>query len=357
MKRNRNIKVFKEFAKDKEGIVFFVPNNSELYKKKRPCHGFGQIKYGEGSVYTGEVYFDGTSYHKLGFGKQEFTYSFLGNIDPEINEKIYMFVGMFDYRQTNWIYGNGVLYYRDLNGNPSRFVKGFFTCLNKTEEYVGEFDYSLLLEGYTIEMESNYVKKFKLIKSEIDDIEQIYEPDTLFIGDSYFEFWHNPYFAGKFVFKNIYDYTKYLNIGVGGTKYSDWEELLDGVKHFPKFKNIVINLGFNDLHFSRKHTPKIVFNVMCKIIDKVRLMFDEPNIFILNVCHSPGCKGMYNKEIYYNKMLKKNADKLGVTIIDNSKAIAEKNKIENVFDIDNIHLNSIGYEVMIKEINKYLMKE
>ena len=59
----------------------------------------------------------------------------------KIDEKIYMFVGYFDYRKTNWIYGNGVLYYRDLEGKPSRFVKGFFSCLNKTGEYKGDFDF------------------------------------------------------------------------------------------------------------------------------------------------------------------------------------------------------------------------
>ena len=241
MRRNQNIKIYNSFKINNIGINFFVPNNKELYKKKKPCHGFGQIKYAEGSVYTGEVYFDGLDYHKLGYGKQEFTYSTLGNVDPVINEKIYLFVGQFDYRKTNWIYGNGVLYYRDLDGNPSRFVKGFFSCLDKINEYKGEFDYSLLIDGYNKNMESDYVKKFILIENEINDLKLIKEYDTLFIGDSYFEFWHYKEFA-KDIFKTVYDSTRYLNIGVGGTKYSDWLELLDNITYFPKFKNIVINL-------------------------------------------------------------------------------------------------------------------
>ena len=98
MKRNKNIKVFNSFKINDNGINFFVPNNMELYKKKKPCSGFGLIKYAEGSVYTGEVYFDGVDYHKLGYGKQEFTYSGLGDVDLAINEKIYLFVGEYDYR-------------------------------------------------------------------------------------------------------------------------------------------------------------------------------------------------------------------------------------------------------------------
>ena len=169
MKRNSNIKVYNSFKVNGNGINFFVPNDKELYKKGKPTYGFGQIKYAEGSVYTGEVYFDGTNYHKLGYGKQEFTFSGLGCVDPVINEKIYLFVGEFDYTKTNWIYGNGVLYYRDPEGNPSRFVKGFFSCLDKVAEYKGEFDYSLLVDGYSKEMESDYVKKFCLIQPELDD--------------------------------------------------------------------------------------------------------------------------------------------------------------------------------------------
>lgn len=353
MKRNKNIKVKNSFKIDGVGIQFFVPNNNELYKKRKPCHGFGQIKYGEGSIYTGEVYFDGIDYHKLGYGRQEFTYSLIGEVDPMINEKMYLFVGNFDYRKTNWIYGNGVLYYRDLEGKPSRFVKGFFSCLNKTGEYKGDFDYSLLVDGYNKEMESDYVKKFSLIPSEIEDLDDVVDYDTLFIGDSYFEFLHNKNFAGT-TFKESFDRTKYLNIGVGGTKYSDWDELLENIRNFPRFRNIVLNLGFNDLHFSKKNTPNKVYNDMVNILNKLNDIFDKPNIYMLNVCHSPSNKSLYKKEVRYNKLIKKNAKELKVTIIDNSKAIYEKNLEVNVFDLDNVHLNSIGYEVMLKEINKFL---
>ena len=353
MKRNSNIKVYNSFKVNGNGINFFIPNDKELYKKGKPTHGFGQIKYAEGSVYTGEVYFDGTNYHKLGYGKQEFTFSGLGCVDPVINEKIYLFVGEFDYTKTNWIYGNGVLYYRDPEGNPSRFVKGFFSCLDKVAEYKGEFDYSLLVDGYSKEMESDYVKKFSLIQPELDDLKDIVTPEVLFIGDSYFEFFHYEHFAGD-VFKNIYDTTKYLNIGVGGTKYSDWMELLDNITYFPKFKNIVINLGFNDLHYNKKNTPHKVFNMMVSVLNKLNTMFDNPNIYVLNVCHSPANVSLFDKEVKYNKLLNKYAKKLGITIIDNSKAIYEKNLTVNVFDDDKVHLNPIGYQIMIGEINKYL---
>ena len=353
MKRNSNIKVFNTYKVNGAGVNFFVPRDKEIYKKGKPCSGFGQITYAEGSVYTGEIYFDGKDYHKHGYGKQEFTHSWLGAIDPVINEKIYLFVGQFDYTKTNWVFGNGVLYYRNPEGVPSRFVKGFFSCLDKIAEYKGEFDYSLLVEGYNKDMESDYIKKFTLIQPEIDDLENIETPDTLFIGDSYFEFWHYEKFAGK-VFKDTFDTKSYLDIGVGGTKYSDWMELLDQITYFPKFKNIVLNLGFNDLHYNNFNTPNTVFKMMESVLDKLNAMFDNPNIYVLNVCHSPANVSLVEKEVKYNNLLMKNAKKLGITIIDNNKVIYEKNLEVNVFDQDLVHLNPTGYEVMLNEIKKYV---
>lgn len=93
---------------------------------------------------------------------------------------------------------------------------------------------------------------------------------------------------------------------------------------------------------------------MVKVIDKINETFDNPNIYVLNVCYSPSYKGLYEKEVKYNNLLNKYKKKLGVTIIDNSKAIYNKHQEVNVFDIDNVHLNPIGYEVMVNEINKHL---
>ena len=71
-----------------------------------------------------------------------------------------------------------------------------------------------------------------------------------------------------------------------------------------KFKNIVINLGFNDLHYAKKNTPKKVYQMMLNVINKINIMFDKPNIYILNVCHSPAYASLYNKEVNFNKLLK-----------------------------------------------------
>lgn len=62
-------------------------------------------------------------------------------------------MGAFDYRKTDWIYGNGVMYFVDENGEPQYFIKGFFSGLDKIGEWQGEFDYATLLNDYTRDME------------------------------------------------------------------------------------------------------------------------------------------------------------------------------------------------------------
>lgn len=351
--RSKNYKIFDNYYTNEPGVWNFIPNNVDSYKKKKPCFGFGQIKYQEGSIYTGQIYFDGKYYHKQGYGQQDFTYSTLGKIETEINEKKYLFVGYFDYKKTNWIHGNGVLYYRDVEGKPSRFVKGFFSNLSKIDEYQGEFDYSTLINGYSKEMESNYTSKLILIKKELDLLNYIEQPDTLFVGDSYFEFWHYKDYTNH-LFNDSFNYKNHLNIGVGGSKFTDWIDFAKELKDFPKFKNIVVNLGFNDLHHSRINTPTKIYNDFLKFLNVFREIFPDAKYYFLSVCHSPAYNFLKRKEVVFNNKMKNNSKINNITIIDNSNAIYEKNLNYNCYSSDLVHLNNTGYEIMCNEIKKYI---
>lgn len=341
--KNKNIVMFDNFKKGSEGVWYFIPSDMNLYKKHKPCYGFGVIKYPEGSVYSGDLYFDGKNYNKLGFGTQDFTHSTLGSVDPNINEKRALFVGKYDYRKTDWIYGNGVLYYRDLNGQPSRFIKGFFNGLDLLKPYVGEFDYSRLVEGYTKEMESDYNPRKELFNRELKYYNQVEELDTLFVGDSYFEFWYYEQFA-DITFNNVFDLKRVLNVGLGGTRFVDWLEYIPLLKDIKEPKNIVVNLGFNDLH--SRFSVRKVFNHFKAFLKTFKEIFPNSNYYFLNVVHAPGFTDFYNNEIELNNIIEKYAKLNGLHIIHNSEAVSEKQKEVHCFDLDNCHLNHAGYVVM-----------
>lgn len=351
--RNKNIRIFDEFKTRTPGVWYFVPKNNNKYKNNKPCYGFGSIKYLEGSIYTGEIYFDGKNYNKLGNGQQDFSCSTLGEIDPFINERKYLYVGKFDYRKTDWIYGNGVLYYKDLDGKPSRFVKGFFAGLDLLKPYQGEFDYSSLVDGYSKEQESDYNPRKHLFMKEYENYNEITSLENLFIGDSYFEFWYYDKFSG-ITFKNLYNPKHDLNLGLGGTKFIDWFEYIPLLKDLKEPKNIIINLGFNDLHSN--YSPRKVYSDFKKALNMLKEYFPNSNYYLLNIVNSPAFPNYLEKENELNRMMEKHQRDNNITIIHNSERINEIQVNENCFDEDGVHLNPLGYEIMKKEIDKNIKK-
>ncbi len=130
----KNYVVFDAYKHNSVGVWYYVPENG-TFKEGASSYGFGAIKYPEGSVYVGEIYYDGKEFIKHGKGQQDFTYSVMGKMMKEFDMKQYKFVGEYD-KDHEWIYGNGVLYYRDADSKPVHFCKAWFEGLRITGEYV-----------------------------------------------------------------------------------------------------------------------------------------------------------------------------------------------------------------------------
>ncbi len=341
---------FDSLKTEKEGVMFFVPNDEEKYRLKKPCKGFGIIKYGEGSIYTGQIKFTGSRYQKLGEGKQDFIRSTIGDPFDDGKGNIIrrnMYVGHFDYRKTDWIYGNGVMYYCDENNKPLQFVKGFYEGTNRVGPYQGDFDYNTLKAGFDKSMENfeGFDEKklaFNRVSLRSDFTKQY---DTLFIGDSYFEFWFNETYASK-TFEQSFDTNKYLNIGVGGTTFADWIKYFEVFDQIKTIDRIVINLGFNDIHMGCNSLK--TYNNEKLLIEKLKDKYPNAEIYLLNVIHAPLFPEKYNIEKRYNSLIKKNVK--GVKIIDSSSVIENAPK-GNYFNDDQVHLNKFGYELFFKVIN------
>lgn len=348
----KNYKVFAAFKKNAVGVWYFAPKEG-TFKKCIPCKGFGCIKYAEGSVYTGDIYYDGKKFNKIGNGQQDFSRSDIGKVVPTIGEKKYLFVGRYDYRKTDWIYGNGVLYYTDESGKPTHFRKGFFRGLDKIKEYQGEFDYSTLLEGYTPEMEFDYDEstgaleaRWKVILSEISAARQSY---TLFIGDSYFELFADPEFAGANLFHKVLP-ENCVNAGVCGSKFSDWLEWAEKLKDAPAPEKIVINLGFNDLH-NGASVAKTYSNFR-KFIAVLRSYFPNVKIYLISVVHAPDSTNYLEKENAYNAKIAECAKRNDVTVGEWNSLILESGV--NCFHADAIHPNENGYALFAQFIKDLL---
>ena len=345
----KNCLIFGAFYDDSAGVRFFVPDGE--FKKGKPCKGFGSIKYPEGSVYTGDVVYDGKNFEKLGYGQQDFTRSNIGALDKNINEKIYKFVGRYDYRKTDWIYGDGVLYYTDADGKPAHFVKGFFRGLDKAGEYRGVFDPKILCEGYTPDMEFNYDPRSAYVdgvfKSADERCAGLRETDTLFVGDSYFGLSDEEEFSGVNSFKNNFG-SDCVNAGVNGSTFADWLAYMPRITHFPQPKKIIINLGFNDLHSGK--SVKKVFSDYEAFIGLLKENFPCARLYLVQTVHAPAYPAFEEKENKLNSLTSQTAQRLGVVAGDWNGAIKDSGK--NCFHADAVHPNEFGYGLFFEFIKR-----
>ena len=348
----RNYKIFSAYKTHSAGVWYFVPD-AGVFRTGKPCKGFGCIRYAEGSVYTGGVFYDGKNFNKLGYGQQDFSRSEIGKIVPALGEKKNLFVGRYDYRKTDWIYGNGVVYYTDENGNPSHFRKGFFRGLDKIKEYQGEFDYGALPNGYTPDMEFDYDENAGVIEARKKaisyDIAAAQSPYTLFVGDSYFELFSDVELAGENGSGKFFD-GHYVNAGICGSKYSDWLTWTDLFEGVPAPEKIVINLGFNDLHTGASVAK--VYSDLKKFIAVLRRYFPAAKIYSISVVHAPNCTNLLEKENEFNLKISRNAARNGVIVGEWNSLIEQSGK--SCFHSDAVHPNECGYGLFARFLNELL---
>lgn len=336
------------------GVHMFVPKDEAAFEKGEPTCGFGIIRYGEGSVYYGDIYFDGKNYNKWGFGRQDFLLSTISVWNQEHKVRRAFYIGAFDYRETDWIYGNGVLYYVDENNRPACFVKGFFEGLDIIGPYTEHLTQEMLPDGYTLDMEAeidNWRDKFR---HKMRKISQVRNLENLFIGDSYFDLWDSPEYAGEHLFYENFPVSRNLNLGIGGTCFSGWMRFLPEVTALPPPKRIFINLGFNGLHRNRDSERN--YKNYLAFIETLKAAFPDAEYYLLNVVQSPYYLDCEEPEEQLNALTLESAKALGVNILDMRTVVRENGGLPAAFDKDGIHLNPRGYGAMTRQIKEIITK-
>lgn len=173
--------------------------------------------------------------------------------------------------------------------------------------------------------------------------------DVLFVGDSYFELGNVADYAGANLFGKVFP-QGYVNIGVGGSKFSDWLNWIDGASGMASPKKIVLNLGFNDIHSNME--PATVYKNYTEMVEKLRKCFGSPEIYLVQVVHSPKYPEMYKQECDFNNMTASTASTLGVKLIDwNDKIVASK---QDCFHFYRLHPNEHGYALFEQAIKEAL---
>ena len=343
------------YVQGQPGVQMFLPEDPAVYDQGNPCRGFGTIRYDDGSEYCGDLYFDGTLYRRLGYGRQNLLLTDMGALDPVRKVRRAFYIGQFDERKTGWIYGNGVFYYVDENLRPVCFVKGFYESIDLVGPYTGELTEDMLAYGYTWEMEANIDHWADVFQQQIGHAGNVEELENLMIGDSYFEFWDMLPFAGEHQFYPHFANQRNLNLGIAGTRFSSWMRFLPQVVTLPQPQRIFLNLGFNDLHVY--NDPEKAYRDYRTMLAELKKAFPGAEYYLLNVVQSPAFLAWEAQEETLNRMTAESAAELGVHVVDMRTVVRQAGGLDKVFDADQIHLNPLGYAALNREIRKILENE
>lgn len=114
--------------------------------------------------------------------------------------------------------------------------------------YYGKYNqnmyFGLKSFGYGLEVTNYFASTDPVADGWEDKLETIEKEDidTLFMGDSYMEFWKNSGFTS-----HVAQLPSYANEGIGGTKTIDWMNKLQDMSARYNPSNIVMHIGVNDI--------------------------------------------------------------------------------------------------------------
>ena len=174
--------------------------------------------------------------------------------------------------------------------------------------------------------------------------------ETLFIGDSFFEFWENGTNGIKTFAKSFGEY-KAFNIGISGATTHDWRAINYKLATKVKTpKNIVINLGTNNINLKGETGAEVSANLIALIEDYLEL-FPETNIYYLSITRCDGSlANNWSKAAESNRILSGYcAQTERVHYLDVMELYGDKYAD---YLYDGLHPNQAGYnlfETIIKE--------
>ncbi len=357
-------KIFTEDV-NKIGVHWFMPHVGE-WVEGVPSVGVGEEKYGEGSLYIGEMEYNGKEFYKQGHGVQTFEKSTFYNagLGGKFGTHLIAFIGEFDRRKADWMYGNGIAYYVDKNGKPDSFIKGYFQGMYVTAPWKGEFDNESLLTGFTPEMETEqdmFGARFTEQKVKWNELNHPHF-EYVFLGDSWMDLWNNH--EGSFEgdsFKEDANGLSAVNLGIGGTRYFDWsnERLEETALKFNPEK-IIVHLGVNDIN--NTGDVKETCNQMRRFTTFIHQKLPNAQIYLCSTAHVLSHVYNWNKFDEVNAYSRELAKETGYVhyLATGELFLKEDGNVFSDFDTylipDKLHLNRKGYDVWAKYIIEEIQK-
>ncbi len=349
-----------ELEKIQHDVFFFLTEEEKL---KVGVKGIAKIRYPEGSIYTGPVEFIGKSFEKIGYGVQDFTNSTVTceTVGGPIGDTLYLYEGMYDYKKTQWIYGDGIFYFLK-DGKPNCYFPGYFSGTSFVREYQGQDLESMILPGFKNtkrlkELHPNQIRIANMIQSSKENTPF----DFMLIGDSYFDFLNINHTKDNRTLTDVYsEGNNLVNYGIGGFRFCDFLPFVGELVKNSQPKNIIVNLGFNDIHNGKSASETL--DDCRTFLKKIFAEKPDTRIYLLGVCHYPLFTGFRKEEDIYNIQFESFAKEFdNVSVIHSEDAFDDafwnRTDWKDYIEPDLIHPNMNGYRLwmprFLKEIDGY----
>lgn len=165
---------------------------------------------------------------------------------------------------------------------------------------------------------------------------------SLFLGDSFFEFWKNKTginesFATAFEGKDV------CNIGISATQTCQWRSWVSNVIDDYMAKNIVINIGINDVDDANLTGVQAAKNVI-SLIEQIHISNEEANIYWFTLTRCSGYfANKWNEYQLCNEYVKNYSQYLPyLKVLDIASLYGDDYAS---YQQDGLHPNQAGYDL------------
>lgn len=164
------------------------------------------------------------------------------------------------------------------------------TKVNVTSPYFEETSFEVTAAKNLGRTSNEIASKFNARKSVASNVS---ENTTLFLGDSFFEFWGNGYDGRQSITSLSNEFSGYdvSNIGISATTTHDWRASFNNVLSYIESspKNIIVNIGINNVDDNNEIGAVCANNVSSLLLD-LNYYFPESNIYYFSITR---CSGVF----------------------------------------------------------------
>ena len=167
---------------------------------------------------------------------------------------------------------------------------------------------------------------------------------TLFVGDSFFEFWRNKTGIDE-NFATAFSGYDVANVGISGTQAREWRSLRKKLIDPYQPKNLVLNIGINDID-DNSEDGESTANYIMMLCEDIWLTNPNCEIYYNSITR---CTGVFASKWQFhnasNQIMKSNAENNAkLHYLDIMEVYGDN--YGNYLQADGLHPNTAGYEVI-----------